>query len=279
MILHNTRSLYSLFLLYVFSSFTYAGQYGLPSQILVSDSDETQATQEIKSPFTTSAELGMLYKSGNTRSGDIKAALNSKYELGQWLSIVNFDFLHKKTEQLNSEGEQEYITTDRKWSITSQTNYSIEAENRNYIYANGDYEENDFGTYQNQRSFSIGWGQHLYKTLKSSLYADIGPGYKQDIRAADEYADKITVDTFIVQAQSLFIYYLNEHVEFRQLFIAKYAVDTDENSKYKAETSISTKLIDTLQLKVQYIVDHNTVVDSSSKKTDTQTAITFVYSF
>jgi putative salt-induced outer membrane protein YdiY len=269
---HHYRSLPFAFLLITFPSLTYAGPYGLASD------DPVQP--KIESPFTTSAQLGLLLKTGNTRSGDTKAGFNTKYKLGQWLSILNFDFLHKKTEQIDAATDElEYITTDRKWSITSQTNYTIESESKNYIYANGTYEENDFGTYENQSSISVGWGQHLFETLKSSLYADIGPGYKRDIRAADEFADKITNDNFIVQTQALFIYYLNEHVEFRQLFIAKYSIDSDENSKYKAETSITSKLIDTLQLKLQYIIDRNTIVDPLSEKTDTQTAITFVYSF
>ena len=39
-------------------------------------------TTEEKSSLTVSAELGMLYKTGNTKSGDIKVGLNIKHEEG-----------------------------------------------------------------------------------------------------------------------------------------------------------------------------------------------------
>ena len=46
-----------------------------------------------------------------------------------------------------------------------------------------------------------------------------------------------------------------------------------------AKPSISTKLIETLQLKFSLNIDHNTKVEPGTKKTDTETAITVVYSF
>ena len=60
---------------------------------------------------------------------------------------------------------------------------------------------------------------------------------------------------------------------------AKYAPGSGDNSKYKAETSITTKLIETLALKFSFIIDHNTEVDEGTERTDTQTAMTLVYSF
>ena len=43
-----------------------------------------EAPAEEKSPITASAELGFLYKTGNTKSGDIKTGFNVKYEKEQW---------------------------------------------------------------------------------------------------------------------------------------------------------------------------------------------------
>ena len=57
----------------------FSGQYALAEE----------ASTEEASPFTISAELGMLFKTGNTKSGDIKAGLNVKHEEGQWLSLIH----------------------------------------------------------------------------------------------------------------------------------------------------------------------------------------------
>jgi hypothetical protein len=55
------------------------------------------ALAEEKPALTISAELGLLFKTGNTKSGDIKAGLNIKHEEGQWLNTVAFNALAKKT--------------------------------------------------------------------------------------------------------------------------------------------------------------------------------------
>ncbi len=233
---------------------------------------------EEKSPITASAEFGFLYKTGNTKSGDIKTGFNVKYEKDQWLSLLDFDLLVKKTE-IEENGKDHFETSDQKWSITSQTNYTLSAEGKNYMYANASYEDNRFSSFDNQSSISTGWGRHWYKAKNASLFADVGPGYKRDVISATDSEPSRTEGSFIVQAQALYLRQLNEHVEFKQLFVAKYAVKSGENSKYKAETSITTKLIETLQLKFTFTVDHNTEVETGRENTDTQTAMTLVYNF
>ena len=230
---------------------------------------------EEKSPITASAELGFLYKTGNTKSGDFKTGFNAKYEKDQWLSLLDFDLLIKKQE--DSDGDFE--TSDQKWSIDSKTNYTLDANSKNYMYGNVRYEDNRFGSYESQTSVSAGWGRHWFKNDKASLFADIGPGFKSDVTRPTDTMDSETQNAFIIQAQALYLRQINSHVEFKQTLSAKYAPKSGENSTYSAESSITTKLIETLQLKFSFKVDHNTEVSADTKNTDTQTAITLVYSF
>jgi len=232
-----------------------------------------------KSPFTSSAELGMLYKTGNTKSADIKTGFDIKYEQALWRSTFAFDLLVKKTEQDNGEGKDVFETTDEKWTVESKTNYTLDTNSKNYVYGDVAYEKNRFGSYENQSSISAGWGREWFKNDKASLFADIGPGYKRDVTKATDTMASETNSSFIVQAQALYLRKINEHVEFKQTLSVKYAPSSGENSKYKAESSISTKLIETLQLKFSFLVDHNTEVEEGTDNTDTQTAITLVYSF
>jgi len=233
--------------------------------------------------YTLSAELGFLYKTGNTRSTDMKAGLNLRHEKNQWVSEVAFNYLGKKleTESVDNNGatETNFLTTDNKWNITTQTNYTISPEGKNYLYGNVTYEEDEFSSFEKQSSVSIGWGRNWYKTKKASLFADVGPGYKHDVIRESGSVMKHNQDAFIIQAQALYLRKINDFVELRQLFVAKYALDTEENSIYKAETSVTTKLIESLQLKFTLTIDHNTDVEEGFDNTDTQTAMTFVYSF
>lgn len=231
--------------------------------------------EEEKSAFTASAELGFLFKTGNTKSGDMKTGFNVKYEKDLWLSLLDFDLLVKKAEN----DDEDFETTDQKWTVDSKTNYKLDTNSKNYVYGNLRYEDNRFGSFENQTSVSAGWGRHWYKTEKASLFADIGPGYKSDVTRATGTMDSETQNAFIIQAQALYLRQINSHVEFKQTLSAKYAPKSGENSTYSAESSITTKLIETLQLKVSFKVDHNTEVSDDTKNTDTQTAVTLVYSF
>ncbi len=249
-----------------------AGLLALP---LVANAAEPVKAEPEKPLFVGSAELGFLYKTGNTRSLDVKTGFDLRYEQDQWLSTLALDLLVKKADDDNGELQ----TTDQKWTLESKTNYTLSNSDKNYVYGNLWFEDNDFNSFVHQGSLSTGWGRHWYKTDKSSLWADIGPGFKRDVIKATDTTAEQTNDSWIVQAQALYLRKINEHVEFKQILSAKYAVESGENSIYKAESSITTKLISTLQLKFSFTVDYNTEVEEGKKHTDTQTAVTLVYGF
>jgi len=243
--------------------------------------EQPQKVQVKEKPIITgSAELGFLYKTGNTNSGDIKTGMDLRFEKDQWLSLLNIDLLLKKTDVTDSEsGETHFKTTDQKWTLSSQTNYSLDNEEKNYIYGNVWYEESEFNSFVNQSSVSTGWGRHWYKDNNASLWGDIGPGYKRDLFKATSTQPEKSADTWIIQAQALYIRKLWEHIELKQYFSAKQAVNTSENSIYKAVTTVTTKLISTLQLKFTFTLDYNSKVEANKENLDTQTAVTLVYSF
>lgn len=242
-----------------------------------------------KSPYKASAELGALYKTGNKTTADINAGFDADYEKDLWRASLKFDLLIRKTEKKDEDtGKDELETTDQKWNLAMQVNHTLDTTTKNYLYGNGDYEDDKFNGFDNQWSVSAGWGRRWYQDEKSTLDADFGPGFKRDVISSYrqdigggeyEVVPSENRDSLIVQAQVTYTTKLNEHVEFKQFAVAKWATKSDENSQFKAETSISTKLIETLQLKFSFKVDHNTEVDEGKDNTLTQTGITLVYSF
>jgi putative salt-induced outer membrane protein YdiY len=239
-------------------------------------SAEEAVTPE-KSAFTASAELGALYKTGNNKSADILAGFDATYEKDVWKSLLDFDLLVRKSDSANEDSSLE--TTDQKWQLSLQSNYTLGQEGKNYVYGNGSYKDDRFSGFDRQWSVSAGLGRRWYESKVSTFDADIGPGYKRDVTTATDNALSETKNSLIIQAQALYTRHLNEHVDLRQTFSAKYATESDENSVYSAELSIMTKLIETLQLKFSYKIDHNTDVEESKANTETQTGITLVYSF
>lgn len=247
---------------------------------------EIAKEQPITAPpsFNASAQLGLLYLTGNTRSADIKAGLDLRFEKDLWRSLFIFDSLMKKTEVSTDSDGEHFETTENKWSAVTQTNYTINTANKNYLYGNLSYEENKFSSFDSQASLSTGWGRRWFETNEASLDADIGPGFKRDVTRVnqtdrDAGVYKETQDSLILQAQALYIRKMNEHIEFKQLLIAKYAIESGQNSSYKAESSITSKLIESLQLKLSFLIDYNSKVDTNKTNTDTQTSAVLVYSF
>lgn len=244
------------------------------------EKDVLTQTNKIKPLLVASAELGFLYKTGNTHSADIKTGIDLRAEKDRWLSLLNIDLLIKKTDKADADtGEIHFKTTDQKWTVASQTNYTFDSSDKHYIYGNVWYEENDFSSFIKQSSISTGWGRHWYKTNEASLWGDIGPGFKRDEYRATEDEASNTITSWIVQAQAIYIRKLGGSVELKQELSAKQAIKAGENSIYKAKTSITTKLISTLQLKFTFTLDYNSDVEYNKKNLDTQTAVTLVYSF
>ncbi|ALO34150.1 hypothetical protein CMT41_04940 [Colwellia sp. MT41] len=254
----------------------FTGQYALAEE----------AVDEEKSSLTISAELGFLFTTGNTKTGDIKAGINLKHEAGQWLNSLSFNALAKKLETEDEiTKEKSFESTDNKWDILGQTNYSLEEGGKNYLYGSAYYEQNKFSSFQYQTSASFGWGRHWWETETSSFFADIGPGVKYDvIRASDATDTKQAMEEYsetaaIVQAQALYTKQINDFVEFKQYFVAKQAFESGKNSVYKSETSLTTKLMESLQFKFSFRVDYDTEVEQGFENTNTETSVTLVYSF
>jgi len=129
-----------------------------------------------KDPMKMSAELGALFKSGDTKSTDIKAGFDADYEKDLWRSSLRFDLLARKTEIEDENGNEHSETTDQKWKLVLQTNYTIDTERSNYVYGNVSYDDNRFGGFESQSSVSAGWGRRWFESKTGSFDADIGPG-------------------------------------------------------------------------------------------------------
>lgn len=237
------------------------------------------AEDAAKPEYSASAELGFLYKTGNTKSVDIKAGFNLKHEKEKWRSTLAFNILAKKLEEKDEDGNDEFETTDNKWDILAQTNYTIGESGKNYLYGNLAHEQDKFSGFESQSSFSAGWGRQWHKTETSSFFADIGPGVKYDVTRATETLASESSTNLIIQAQALYTRQLNEHVEFKQYFVARQATKSGENSIYKSETSVTAQLIDALQLKFAINIDYDTEVEEGFEDTNTETSMTLIYNF
>lgn len=252
----------------------------LPLSVTALAEETTEAPQH---EYNASAELGFLYKTGNSKSGDIKSGIDFEHKYDKWASKLKASLLYRKTEVVVTEDDgstsEDFETSDQKFILNGQTNYSMEADGANYMYGSFGFTDDRFSSFEYQAQASAGWGKKWHANELWELTTDIGPGFKRDRLSATDTQESENKDAFIVQAQAAYKRQLNDNVEFKQLLRATQAVDSGENSVYIADTSITTTLIEKLAMKFSFRVEHNTEVDEGKDNTDTQTAITLVYSF
>jgi putative salt-induced outer membrane protein YdiY len=131
--------------------------------------------------------------------------------------------------------------------------------------------DDKFGAYTKYSSLSVGYGSQVFRTESKSLDVEIGPGYFHGTHATDPDESGMTV-----RGAALFRWALSPSAWFMQNVSVERGT---ANTHSIAETALSTKINDTMQMKAGFSVRNDTNVPADKKNTDTQTSLTMVYSF
>lgn len=231
------------------------------------------------STITGSVEIGAFFNTGDNDYAIGKAKADLVHEVGKLRSNWILDLFGRRSEEEDSEtGKKEYVTTDQKWAMSMQSNYTLEEGGNNYIFGFGSYESDRFNGFDYQTSVAGGWGRRWYETDDAFFDAEMGPGFKVDEVAQTDEHNNETQKSTIIRTAATYERRFFETMEFKQTLSAEYAPKAGENSKYKSVSSITTKLIESLALKFAFTVDHNTEVEGDISNTRTETSLTLVYS-
>ncbi len=230
------------------------------------------------SKLTGSVELGAFFYTGDNENALAKTRADLAYEVGKLRTSYLVDLYIRKSREENEDGDKEYETTDQKWQAAIQSNYTLEEGGKNYIFGFFGYEDDRFNGFDYQASFAGGWGRRWIEDEISFLDAEIGPGLKVDeVKETDDHNNQ-TEKAVIIRAASTYERKLFESIVFKQVVSAEMAPKSGENSKYKAITSFTTKLIESLALKFAFTLDYNTEVEGDTSHSRTETSLTLVYS-
>jgi putative salt-induced outer membrane protein len=217
-------------------------------------------------------EFGMVVASGNTNTKTITAKMNTSQELPHWSYQVISDLLYKRSSSL-VDGQRISATSAQKLFVSGQIDYKLKnPDNRIFLYA--EYEDKRFSGFDYQSSVAAGWTSRLWRDETSELKYSLGPGY-----AISKYeSEKNLADDQGVILRAAFEYKrkFSKTASFRQFVSAEAATNA---TKTKSETSLSTKINAALAMKLTFVMNHDTSVDSSKQQLDTETAVTLVYQF
>lgn len=209
-------------------------------------------------------QLGGTMNTGNSDTTNLTASFSNKMKYGRYSTGGTLD-----GQLANNRGEE----SARSLKGSANLNYNTSAKNFLFIKASTNYDK--FATYDFINREAVGLGRMLIENEKQELSFEGGPGLvHRRVSGSNEFQNE-----GVINLSSKYQLHLSETAEFKQSF----SVDSGRrNTHLEATSAISTKVIDNLALELSFSINHDTKIpplSKNTKKTDTASKATIVYSF
>lgn len=206
------------------------------------------------------AELGYISTTGNTETETIKAKGTMSVEKDKWR--------HKaEITALNSTDQE--VTTAEKYTFGWQSDYKF--SKHNYFLGSFDYEDDRFSGYDYRATETVGLGHRTIDEKDLKLDLEIGPGARQS-----KLENGSTEDEFILRGSAKLAWTVSETSKFGEILTVDFGEDATIT---KSTTELTTKINTSLAMKVTYVYKNTSDVPPGTDETDTEMAVTLVYSF
>lgn len=224
--------------------------------------------------WKVSTELGVIATSGNTETTSVQGKVDAKQELTRWHNHYIFSALFKEDQITEDDGSKTTEKTAEKYFGSIKSAYQLDNEHSNFFMF-GSHAEDKFGSYEQYSTAAIGYGTRLYNSDTMQLDAEIGPGYFRGERVLADGTNQEETGMMIRGAAS-YAWQITTSAEFKQTLSVE---SGEDNTRTVAESSLSTRINDAMQMKVGFNVANDSDVAPDKKKTDTTTYINLVYNF
>lgn len=218
----------------------------------------------------TSAELGAINTSGNTNGTSVSGKIDARHETADWSNEYIVTGFFKEDEIQDDDGERHSQRSAARWSMSAKAAYKLMNEGAR-AFVLGSHVNDKFGAYTRYSSFAVGHGSQLFVTDDKALDVEIGPGYFKGQRGTGELESGLTV-----RGAARFRWQVSPSAAFVQTMSVERGTS---NVHSIAESALSTKINDTMQMKAAFSARNDTNVPVDKKNLDTQTSLTVVYSF
>ena len=205
-------------------------------------------------------DVGMSAKTGNTKSTKLLAKLRLEHDANVWQHRLRFDSL-RETHSGDKKAER--------YLAQFQSNYRL--TDRSYLFGVARGEWDEFSGFAYQTSLSGGYGYRAWISDRGSLDLEAGPGVRRSTPDDDAAETEL-----VVRFRSDLNVQISEHSDFRQ---EVNVITGSENTQTEAITSVTARVIGRLALRLSFTVINNSDVPPDTKKTDTTTAASMVYTF
>lgn len=230
--------------------------------------------QEEDKIWKVGIELGVIATSGNTETTSVQTKLDAKQERIRWHNHYIFSVLYKEDQITEDDGTQTREKTAEKYFGSVKSAYQLENEHSNFFIF-GSHADDKFGSYNKYSTIAIGYGTRLYNSDNMQLDAEIGPGYFRGERVMEDETVQIESGAMVRGAAS-FAWQITAAAEFKQTLSVE---SGEDNTRTVAESSLSTRISDAMQMKVGLNVANDSEVAVDKEPTDITTYINLVYNF
>lgn len=245
-------------------------KYPLILAALAISSGSALAADETKLGWNTSAELGAITTSGNTKGTSVTGKIDAKQEMVQWSNEYVLSAFFKEDEKTDADGNRFNEKSAERYFASAKAGYKLDTDHAK-LFIFGSHTQDDFGAFTRYSLISAGYGDRLYQGDGISIDAEIGPGYYTGKTASDE-----TEQGALVRTAASLDWVISDSATFRQLLSLE---ASSGNKRTQSETSVSARINGSMQMKAAFTVQHDSDVPLGKKNTDTQTSLTLVYSF
>jgi putative salt-induced outer membrane protein YdiY len=228
------------------------------------------AKDNVEPGWNTSAELGAITTSGNTVGTSVTGKIDAKQETNNWSNEYILSGYFKDEEITHDNGQKERERSAQRYSLSAKAAFKL-LEEGDKLFVLGTHVDDKFGAYTRYSTLGVGYGTQWYKSDTRTVDVEVGPGYFAGERPAGE-----SENGFTVRGAANVKWKLSDTAQLRQSVIVERGTS---NIHSMAETSLSTKINSTMQMKAAFTARNDTNVPEDKKNTDTQTSVTLVYSF
>ncbi|MCB1693774.1 MAG: DUF481 domain-containing protein [Pseudomonadales bacterium] len=210
--------------------------------------------------WASEVEVGAVVTTGNTKQQNFKVAARATLDSELFKHTASFDALRSS---------EDGTVTAEKYYTYYQGDYKLEGDHS--LFGRISYEDDRFSGYDYQTDATVGYSRSLINRENHQLRGDVGIGLRHSVPDMGD-----STNEFITRLAANYDWRISETAKFHQLLSVEIG---DKNTITRSESALQSKVNGNLAMKFSVNIKHQSDVPVGNEKTDTETALTLVYSF
>ena len=238
----------------------------LSSSLLVANN---VIAEEEKSPWKSEAELGFIRTTGNTETQTTAAKLDVTYEVDKWRHNGHAEGYGSESDDAAGNS----VVSAERYLLSGKSDYKF--NEHDYVFGLVKLQKDRFSGFEYENIVSAGYGRKVIKQADMELDLEIGPGMR--FFKIDNAPD--SDDEALIRLAAKYWWDISATSKFTQTLSTDIGEDLTTT---ESVTGLQANINSTLAMKFTYTIRNKSEVPVATpeiEKTDTEAAVTLVYSF